>query len=70
MTHLSRSLPTPQARGFIIKRVFVPPQPPQSPDAADGEIANGQLNNVSVFTWAIFTIKLRISLILALAISD
>lgn len=48
LTHLSRSLPTPQARGFIIKRVFVPPQPPQSPDAADGEIANGQLNNENI----------------------
>lgn len=48
LTHLARSLPTPQGRGSIIRRIFVPPQPPPSPDAIDRDVANGHLNNVSL----------------------
>ncbi|ENN73280.1 hypothetical protein YQE_10044, partial [Dendroctonus ponderosae] len=35
-------------RGSIIKRIFVPPQPPASPEAAEGEVANGHINNENI----------------------
>uniref|UniRef100_A0AAR5Q0U0 Phorbol-ester/DAG-type domain-containing protein n=1 Tax=Dendroctonus ponderosae TaxID=77166 RepID=A0AAR5Q0U0_DENPD len=45
---MSRSLPIPAGRGSIIKRIFVPPQPPASPEAAEGEVANGHINNENI----------------------
>ncbi|XP_045474669.1 uncharacterized protein LOC123680682 isoform X6 [Harmonia axyridis] len=35
LSHLARSLPAPQGRGLIMKRPFVPPQPPP-PEASNG----------------------------------
>ncbi|XP_060529108.1 guanine nucleotide exchange factor VAV3 isoform X3 [Cylas formicarius] len=43
LTHLARSLPAPQGRGLITKRIFVPPQPPPPPDSANGDLPDGQL---------------------------
>nr|CAH7722054.1 unnamed protein product [Callosobruchus chinensis] len=37
LSHLSRALPTPPGRGPIIKRVFVPPQPPPPTDVVEGD---------------------------------
>ncbi|CAH1984117.1 unnamed protein product [Acanthoscelides obtectus] len=37
LSHLSRALPAPPTRGPIIKRVFVPPQPPPPTDGAEGD---------------------------------
>ncbi|XP_048522317.1 uncharacterized protein LOC109542090 isoform X5 [Dendroctonus ponderosae] len=48
LAHMSRSLPIPAGRGSIIKRIFVPPQPPASPEAAEGEVANGHINNENI----------------------
>lgn len=47
LAHLSRSLPIPTGRNSVIKRIFVPPQPPASPEAAEGDVANGHIINVS-----------------------
>ncbi|KAL1498131.1 hypothetical protein ABEB36_008982 [Hypothenemus hampei] len=48
LSHLARSFPTPQGRGLIVKRIFVPPQRPPSPEATDGDVANGHLNNENI----------------------
>ncbi|CAH1122786.1 unnamed protein product [Ceutorhynchus assimilis] len=48
LAHLSRSIPTPPGRGLITRRVFVPPQPPPSPEAVDGDVANGHPNNENI----------------------
>ncbi|XP_050305294.1 uncharacterized protein LOC126742589 isoform X10 [Anthonomus grandis grandis] len=48
LVHLTRSLPTPQGRGLIIKRVFVPPQRPPSPETTEVDVTNGHLNNENI----------------------
>ncbi|XP_057670489.1 uncharacterized protein LOC130902399 isoform X2 [Diorhabda carinulata] len=46
LTHLSRSLPVPQGRGPILRRIFVPPQPPPQPtDVIEGEMQDPQIND-------------------------
>ncbi|CAG9860266.1 unnamed protein product [Phyllotreta striolata] len=44
LCHLARSLPVPAGRAPIIRRIFVPPQPPPPADVADGDIADLQPN--------------------------
>ncbi|XP_072381374.1 uncharacterized protein Stacl isoform X2 [Diabrotica undecimpunctata] len=38
LNHLARSLPVPGGRGPILKRLFVPPQPPPPTESVDGEM--------------------------------
>lgn len=44
LTHLARALPAPQGRGPILRRIFVPPQPPPPGDVVDGEQQDLQAN--------------------------
>ncbi|XP_066244796.1 uncharacterized protein Stacl isoform X8 [Euwallacea similis] len=48
LSHMARSLPIPQGRGLVVKRVFVPPQPPLPPEGNEADIANGHVNNENV----------------------
>ncbi|XP_066145711.1 uncharacterized protein Stacl isoform X4 [Euwallacea fornicatus] len=48
LSHMARSLPVPQGRGLVVKRVFVPPQPPLPPDGTEADITNGHINNENV----------------------
>ncbi|XP_044755270.1 uncharacterized protein LOC123314203 [Coccinella septempunctata] len=45
LAHLARSLPAPQGRGLIMKRPFVPPQPPP-PEATNGEYVETPNDNI------------------------
>lgn len=38
LTHFARSLPAPSGRGPILKRIFVPPQPPLTPEGEPQEL--------------------------------
>uniref|UniRef100_A0A6P7EYR5 Uncharacterized protein LOC114324758 isoform X1 n=1 Tax=Diabrotica virgifera virgifera TaxID=50390 RepID=A0A6P7EYR5_DIAVI len=45
LNHLARSLPVPGGRGPILKRLFVPPQPPPPTESVDGEMQDLQHND-------------------------
>ncbi|CAH1104158.1 unnamed protein product [Psylliodes chrysocephalus] len=40
LSHLARSLPVPSGRGPILRRIFIPPQPPPPTDVADGDLTD------------------------------
>lgn len=49
LAHLARSLPAPQGRGLVLRRPFVPPQPPQLPETADGDVPEQQNVRAQLF---------------------
>lgn len=57
LTHFARSLPAPTGRGPILKRIFVPPQPPPPPE---GEIQELQpkVNLIFLYSQKYIYIKL------------
>ncbi|KAL3268113.1 hypothetical protein HHI36_007240 [Cryptolaemus montrouzieri] len=46
LAHLARSLPAPQGRGLIMKRPYVPPQPPPPAENVDGEFIETPNENI------------------------